>query len=394
MRRRRCLLAIGQALTPTGYARVLQHITSELARAFEVVVFGLNYRGTEIEAPIRIVPNRSLGDPYGREQLPALLERVRPSIVLIHHDAYMYAIHEPALTPYRPECAVVVYCPVDSANDRGLTSFSGADLVVAYNEFGAEIISGAFSAKGIAPPPLMTIGHGVDTATFRPLDVAHARAALWPDRPELQNAFIVLNANRNRLRKNVGATIEGFARFAASRPDVYLCLHMAARGPTLNVRELIAKLGIEDRILTESGELPDSHPRCTDERLNLLYNACDVGINTASSEGWGLVSYEHGATCAAQIVPEHIACAHDWRDNALLLPDVDKAALPAVVASGIERLYGDARLREQLAAAAYRLATSEEMRWDAICTKWRRALTGLDPKVPVATTRSEAGSEL
>ena len=30
-----------------------------------------------------------------------------------------------------------------------------------------------------------------------------------------------------------------------------------------------------------------------DEQLNLIYNAVDVGINTANGEGWGLVPFEH-----------------------------------------------------------------------------------------------------
>ena len=60
------------------------------------------------------------------------------------------------------------------------------------------------------------IPHGVDTQVFFPLNRQHARQALFPDRPELQDAFIVLNANRNVLRKRVDLTIEGFASFAQS----------------------------------------------------------------------------------------------------------------------------------------------------------------------------------
>ena len=35
------------------------------------------------------------------------------------------------------------------------------------------------------------------------------------------------------------------------------------------------------------------HAAPPDEALNLIYNACDVGINTANGEGWGLVPFEH-----------------------------------------------------------------------------------------------------
>jgi hypothetical protein len=59
-----------------------------------------------------------------------------------------------------------------------------------------------------------------------------------------------------------------------------------------------------------------------DVELNLLYNACDVGITTSMGEGWGQVSCEHGAAGAAQIVPDHTACAELWRGRAELIPPV------------------------------------------------------------------------
>ena len=61
--------------------------------------------------------------------------------------------------------------------------------------------------------------------------------------------------------------------------------------------------GLEERLYLNplAGGIVD------DRELNLLYNACDVGITTSMGEGWGLVSFEHGAAGAAQIVPDHSA---------------------------------------------------------------------------------------
>ena len=58
-----------------------------------------------------------------------------------------------------------------------------------------------------------------------------------------------------------------------------------------------------------------------DEMLNKIYNAVDVGINTADGEGWGLVSFEHAACARPQIVPNHTACADIW-EGAGLLTDI------------------------------------------------------------------------
>jgi D-inositol-3-phosphate glycosyltransferase len=93
---------------------------------------------------------------------------------------------------------------------------------------------------------------------------------------------------------------------------VKLCVHHAFFGQREQeqIRAWIREFGVGDRVSVnpQGGGVRD------DRELNLLYNACDVGINTSMGEGWGLVSFEHGATGGAQIVPEHTACAELWAD--------------------------------------------------------------------------------
>jgi len=117
------------------------------------------------------------------------------------------------------------------------------------------------------------------------------------------------------------------------------------------------------------------------KQLNVVYNACDVGLNTSSAEGWGLASFEHAATRAAQVVPRHSACEELWRESALMLDPVltvinDKILTeawlvsPESVAEALERLYTDRELLEELSEAAYRNATRPEYRWAAISERW------------------------
>ena len=47
---------------------------------------------------------------------------------------------------------------------------------------------------------------------------------------------------------------------------------------------------------------PDITGRVPDELLNHIYNACDVGINTAIGEGFGLCNFEHAYLEKPQIV--------------------------------------------------------------------------------------------
>ena len=122
---------------------------------------------------------------------------------------------------------------------------------------------------------------------------------------------MVLNASRPDRRKRVDLTVKGFAQFAADKPaNVRLCLHHAImdEASERELRSVIQQCGIAERVSLN----PLGNGVAADDDLNLLYNACDVGINTSMGEGWGLVTIEHGAAGAPQIVPDHTACAELW----------------------------------------------------------------------------------
>ena len=371
------VLALGHACSPTGYARVLDNVLSRLAPDFEVTLLGLNYRGPPVDGPYRVIPNSLIGDPYGREQLPALLDDLRPDVVLVHHDPAMYSVHRETLVAYRrrhPAARAVVYCPIEwpSISPGILHSMADADAVVLYNEAGRRSFERAFEGHHEPMPELAAIGHGVDD-TFHPLDPElsrrQARSKLFGDRPELADAFVVLNANRNSPRKRIDITLQAFAELAAGKPDAFLYLHLGMRDLGCDVLTVAADLGIEDKLLT-STPAPEQ-PRVEDEHLNTIYNACDVGLNTSTGEGWGLVAFEHGATGAAQVMPAHPSCAELWAGRALLVPtDADGVVSPADVAGALERLYGDEELRAALSAAALELATAERFSWDRVAAQW------------------------
>jgi glycosyltransferase involved in cell wall biosynthesis len=163
---------------------------------------------------------------------------------------------------------------------------------------------------------------------------------------------------------------------------------MGMRDLGWDVPALAGELGIEDRlVVTTTGE---DRPHVPDEHLNLIYNACDVGINTAAAEGWGLVSFEHAATGAAQIVPDHGACAELWSGRALLVPADDdarglRAVSPEGVAEALGRLERDPSLRAELAERAYANATAERHGWEAIAARWEELLMGCLAKGPAVT---------
>ena len=216
----------------------------------------------------------------------------------------------------------------------------------------------------------------------------------WPDAGE---SFVVLNASRPDRRKRVDLTVKGFAQFAADKPaNVRLCLHHAIldEASERELRSLIQQCGIAERVSLN----PLGNGVATDADLNLLYNACDVGINTSMGEAWGLVTCEHGAAGAPQIVPDHTACGELWRGRGELIPPARSyvpefsvlemgEVSPDGVARALESLYRNATRRQELGAAAVAFARNPAHSWDVIARQFDDLFVALGGSPARSATR-------
>jgi glycosyltransferase involved in cell wall biosynthesis len=295
---------------------------------------------------------------------------------------------------------IVFYSPVESGPiaPEIMQRLQGISRYVVFTEYGRREIEEALkSVRAQDPafqfPDLDVIPHGVDCDRFFPLAGETESAPILSRRLEARRkmnladaehleAFIVLNANRNMPRKRIDLTMQGFAAFAKDKPaNVKLYLHMATEDTGWNVLILAKRYGIFDRLIMTQAD--NSRPTFSDEQLNFLYNACDVGITTTAGEGWGMPSFEHAATRAAQIVPRHTSLADLWKDAAEFIDPAmtltwpgnlthGHIVTPEGVAAALQRLYEDRPRREALAAAAYRNATRPEFNWISIAARWRR----------------------
>jgi D-inositol-3-phosphate glycosyltransferase len=395
---RAVLLVVGDAVAPTGFARVLHSILDRLEHRYEIHHLGINYRGDPHDARWRIYPAGVDGDLFGVNRLAPLVERVKPRLVFAVYDLWILTRFAVALQPFRESVRSVMYFPVDGGPIQPSVpkDLRAIDRLVAYNRFGAGALKAALAQARAEDPALPDreidiIPHGVDTKTFYPLAEQEtpggriagrlaAKRALFPDAAEFHDSFVVLNANRNQPRKRIDVTMEGFALFARGKPrNVKLYLHMGTEDAGWNLFTLARRFDIEERLILSSRE--PGQPCETQQRMNLIYNACEIGLNTSSGEGWGLPSFEHAATGAAQIVPRHTACAELWEGAAEMLEPclritndriLTEAHLvsPQAVAGALERLYQDPERRAALAAAAYRNVTQPQYDWGSIALRW------------------------
>jgi glycosyltransferase involved in cell wall biosynthesis len=358
-------------------------------------------------------PNPDSWDIFAEGALAKLVPTLRPNSIVLYQDPWVV----PRMRRVIPDQYVVAaYCPLDGAILRddvitGLMDFHGLAVPTAFARH--EILACAKAlGRGDQVPfqEIAVLPHGVDLAHFGPcgdrvkdLDRRRvdARRALFPDRPELWRGFWVMNGNRNQARKRLDLTLEGFAIFAAGQAsDVRLYVHWAAeRRGGVDVHRLVRALGIEDRLISSRGV------GVSTERLNLIYNAADVGVNTATGEGWGLIALEHAATGAAQVVPDHSACRELWQGAAEMLP-VHRRLLragrtsggevdPNDLAGALSRLYEDWNYYAAMVRRAGERARHPRLQWEAIGRGWEAWLQGIEaahgPGLMVANpTRSTA----
>jgi glycosyltransferase involved in cell wall biosynthesis len=397
--RRLKIITIGFNIHGTGLTRVMHDIMRRLADRHEIHYLGIGYSGeTVVDRGLTIYPtNPKGGDVFAAFQAERMIKETDPDLVFILHDIWCFPHYLKILGPYRDRLSIVGYIPLDGeiVNEEDAASLERADRVVVYTEFARKSFQGAFerlrAKRGGDFPGVDVIPHGVDLSRFHPfpqlkqasfasLARSEAKRKVFPGLADPENAFIVLNASRPDKRKRIDLTVAGFARFAQGKPaNVRLCLHHAMMGgpDQPQAGALVAQFGVKERVYLN----PLAGGVISDAALNLLYNACDAGINTAMGEGWGLVSFEHGAAGAAQIVPDHSACAELWRGRGELIPParryvpefsvLEMGEVSAEgVAAALEHLYRDPQHRQHLAQAAYQAALNPEYTWDAIAERF------------------------
>ena len=388
------LIAIGFNVAGTGLTRVMQSVMRRLADRHEIHFLGIGYSGEIVrDRGLTIYPtNPKGGDVFAAFQAKRLIDEIRPALILVMHDIWMFDYYLRLFGPYRDRLKIVACIPLDGriTNEEEAAPLAQADRIVAYTHFARAEFEGAFrrlreKRSDRDFPAVDVIPHGVNRGRFYPfpeLEQAsfasrgrmQAKRRVFGDRPDAGESFVVLNASRPDRRKRVDLTVRGFAMFAADKPaNVRLCLHHAVMGDAAE-RELgpvIRECGLGERASVN----PLGSRIVGDDELNLLYNACDVGINTAMGEGWGLVSFEHGAAGAAQIVPDHTACAELWRGRAELIqparsyiPEFSPLEMgevsPEGVAQALEALYRDPARRQELSRAA--TVQNPAHSWEAI----------------------------
>ena len=381
------ILWYGDAISHTGFARVTHSVIEHLSKDNEIVLFAMNYNGDPHGLPYKVYPAaaHNPNDRFGIGRIQSVVQHEKPDIVICLNDIWIVnqvweRIH---LLKAQHDFKFIAYFPIDSEwyTSPMLRYVKDFDFSVTFTVEQASRLM----AHGVKPKKLGVIPHGLDQKKFYQIEQNEARKRLGLP----SDKFIVFNGNRNQPRKNIDQTIKAFAEFAGDKDDVLLYLHMGEKDLGWAVKEVF------ESEMRRRGQDPTAKLCLTphmnymqapsDERLNLIYNAVDVGINTANGEGWGLVPFEHAMCKKPQIVPNHTSCKDIWKGKCLLIDvaawitDKDLGVERGIVnykhaAELIQKLYEDKDYRESVAEQCYEVTQNPSYRWDKIAEGFQKAV--------------------
>lgn len=334
-RRTRVLLCgtypIGQS---NGYSRVVYYIARHLGLKEDVAltIYGFqNYQQTagsdaRTDIPASVVLHDALAteDPrrhgFGEKEIATFLRAHPQDVVVIFNDMVITTLLAQTiaseLSPQERGAFKLV-----SYMDQVYPYQKPAFIKVLNDHFDAVIAftpywEGVVRSLGLrADMPTHVFPHGFDPERYFPIPCRFARAFFGLD----EEAFVVLNLNRNQPRKRWDLTMMAWALVVKRHRDLVAASGPGARVPPMRLMIATTLEGYwnlweifehELRLLGVPPEAGRAYiatvPRpqqMSDFEINVLYNACDVGLTTTDGEGFGLCTFEHLAVGKAQVAP-------------------------------------------------------------------------------------------
>lgn len=321
------LFASTTAMTTTGYSRIAHVLLTHLASKYERVVH-FSFQAY----PYYLIPDRALppnvvvedclanGSPdgFGIEMWDDCIRTHRPDLIFIYNDSVICCRLFNAMLGAPKPCRVIVYLDVVydfQRRDFFDHVFRHADHVYVLSEHWKKHLA---DDLGYPAEKLTAFPHGVDTKRFFVVDRAIARQKLGLP----AEGFLVLATSRNSYRKGT-AWIAAFLLFwdAAGRPDdVKLVINCRFDVLEFDIVHVISSMclryGLPSDLVLNSVvlKLGDRPGLLSDDVINLVQNACDIGINLCGGEGFGLPAVEGGFLGKPQIVTDTGGLADSFRE--------------------------------------------------------------------------------
>lgn len=328
---------------PTGYGRIGNILTNHLASVgHEVYYLGIShFKDSAIEREVHpfihlidALAERKEGSEelYGVDVICDTIHKIRPDVVLIYNDVIVInrILNEFINTQIEKKFKLCIYLDLVYEYQRMLyfqNINAWADSILVFSECWKKNLI----KMGLTENKIDILPHGFDDSIFKPISNNATAKEFMGFAP---NDFVILNSNRNAYRKAHDITFEAFVKFLKKQnynPSIKLFLNMQTTSPQgYNMHELIKVICLKndvdyDEVVLKHVFIRPSELYLPDEKLNMLYNACDVGINSCLGEGFGLCNLEHACIGKPQIISKVGAFADIFTNNyaTLIEPKTD-----------------------------------------------------------------------
>jgi glycosyltransferase involved in cell wall biosynthesis len=304
----------------TGYARVANKITNYLVSipGVEVVFYAFqNYPGQDIKDRFidprikfydALVEDPDAPKGFGDAGIVPAIIKEKPDVLFLYNDmmvtsSLMELIPPEHMPPKKIVYLDVVYPWQDVKIYNKIKKFNFDTIWVFLECWKKHLIEDiGFDSKLVSVLP-----HGVDFDRFMDIPQGEAKEKMGfkPD------DFLILNMNRNSVRKCWETTIKSFLELLKRQnmdPSIKLycgCMMKTEDGcdiPNVIYHESVRRGLDPETVLNKHVFLNPTPTYLADSGVNEVYNAADVGMNTCCGEGFGLTTLEHAYFNRPQIV--------------------------------------------------------------------------------------------
>jgi len=321
---------IGQS---NGYSRVVYYISKYLGnhKDIKLTIYGFqNFRqattATRNDIPDTVILHDAFAtenpkrNGFGDQEIADYLKSHPQDVVIIFNDSVVTSslvkdIVEKMSEDERKKFKLVSYMDQVYPYQRQeyiqlINRFF--DAVIAFTPYWKTVAR----ELGVKPDiPIYYFPHGFDSKLYYPIPKKVAR--LFYQLPE--DAFIILNLNRNQPRKRWDHTIMAFADVVQRH------MELQQKNPDKKIRPIRLMIGTQIQGFWDLLELFELEikkrklnvekareylasiakpQQMSDRDINIMYNACDIGLNTCEGEGFGLCQFEHLAVGCPQVAAD------------------------------------------------------------------------------------------
>ena len=304
-----------------GYSKVVYELSKNICKHddIDLTVFGFqrffkdipqhrdDIKGYKIYDAHAGEKEESKTHGFGINEVVPVLTNISPDVCIIYNDMMIVSNILKQINIYKKQTEntsmkVIVYVDQVYLNQKKeYIKFlnENTDHVIAFTKYWEDIIK----EQGLQVPTSI-LEHGFNSSEIYPIDKKVARQYFSID----QDAFIIMNLNRNQPRKRWDTCIKAFAEIVYRLPseNIKLLIATSTQG-AWNLVELYERELSKRNVSLEKGLkhliIIDRPQQMSDFETNILYNIADVGINTCDGEGFGLCNFEQGGIGIPQIIP-------------------------------------------------------------------------------------------